>query len=159
MEIARDGSLLTFYVDVKDQATIICPACRNKKSIDAGKFRDVKAALKIKCPCGEEFRCVFEFRKYYRKQVRLEGSYANLKTKTRGDVIVDSLSLEGVGFTTLDDNRIEPGDTLTIRFTLDNAVHTEVERAIKVTSVRDRSVGAMFFGGARNKTVGFYLMP
>lgn len=159
MEIARDGSLITFYVDVKDQVTLICPKCHKKKSIDATKFKNAKTALKVDCPCGEEFRCIFEFRKFYRKRVSLRGVYTNIKTGEKGEVTVDSISLEGVGFMAESGHSIEPGQILTIDFILDNKMSTPVERTIKITSVRGNSIGAMFFGSARNKTVGFYLMP
>lgn len=159
MEIARDGSLITFYVDVKDQVTIICPKCAKKKSIDALKFKNSKSALKVNCPCGEEFRCIFEFRKFYRKRVSLQGEYTNVKSGEKGDVVVDNISLEGIGFMAGNGHGIEAGQLLTINFILDNKMNTPVERTIKITSVRGNSVGAMFFGSARNKTVGFYLMP
>jgi len=160
MEIARDGSLLTFYVDVKDQVTIICPACHAKKSLDATPYKDSRSAMKVKCVCSETFRCAFEFRKHFRKKVRLEGTYFDLKTKETGAVSIDNLSIEGVGFNTLNDKHsIEHGNVLTLRFNLDNKQQTEVERTIKITSVRGVSIGGMFFGSARNKTVGFYLMP
>jgi len=159
MEISRDGSLLTFYVDVKDQVTVICPECKKKKSINASKFKDSRTALRVKCPCGEEFKCVFEFRKFFRKVVQLPGEYANPKTGESGRMTVENISLEGIGFSTLDENNIQSGDILAVNFTLDNKQKEEVERTIKVTSVCDRSVGAMYFGITRNKTVGFYLMP
>lgn len=160
MEIARDGALHTFYVDVNDRATVICPNCGTKKTVDASPFKDMKGALRVTCNCKEEFRCNFEFRKYYRKPVKLKGEYVNLKTGQRGDMLVQNLSIEGVGFETVQaEHNIEPGHVLTIRFTLDNPQETEVERAVKVTSVQQKSVGGMFSGQARNKTVGFYLMP
>ncbi len=159
MEIARDGSLITFYVDVKDQVTIICPKCAKKKSIDATKFKNSKSALKVNCPCGEEFRCIFEFRKFFRKRVSLQGEFTNVRTGEKAEVVVDSISMEGLGFMAKTGHKIEPGQMLTVTFNLDNKMSTPVERTIKVTSVRGNSIGAMFFGSARNKTVGFYLMP
>ncbi len=159
MEIARDGSLITFYVDVKDQVTIICPKCAKKKSLDATKFKNSKSALKVNCPCGEEFRCIFEFRKFFRKRVSLQGEFTNVKSGEKGEVVVDSISLEGIGFMAKSGHEIETGQMLTVNFNLDNKMGTPVERTIKVTSVRGNSIGAMFFGSARNKTVGFYLMP
>jgi hypothetical protein len=160
MEIARDGSLLTFYVDIKDQVTLICPKCNAKRSLDATPFKDARQAMKVNCTCGEVFRCAFEFRKHFRKKVRLEGTYSIPKTKESGDVLIDNLSIEGIGFNVLNESHnIEHGSVLTMRFKLDNKQETVVERTVKVTSVRGGSVGGMFFGSARNKTVGFYLMP
>lgn len=160
MEIARDGSLLTFYVDIKDQVTLVCPKCNAKRSLDATPFKEARTAMKVNCVCGEVFRCAFEFRKHFRKKVRLDGVYSDLKSKESGPVLIDNLSIEGVGFNVLNEKHaIQHGNVLTLRFKLDNKQGTDVERTIKITSVRGVSVGGLFMGGSRNKTVGFYLMP
>ncbi len=159
MEIKREGSLITYYVDIKDQVTIICPACQHKKSLDASKFKDATGAFKVRCQCGEEFRCLFEFRKYFRKEVKLPGDYVNLKTGARGKMTVDSISMEGLGMVLEENHDVEAGHMLAVTFVLDNKLQTEVKRSVKVTSVRGQSAGGMFVGMSRNKTVGFYLMP
>ena len=91
--------------------------------------------------------------------VGLEGAFVNPKTGEKGDIRISRLSIEGVEFSLNDFADVEHGQTLALSFTLDNAMRTPVERNIKVTSVKNGRVGAMFIGTVRNKTVGFYLMP
>jgi len=65
----------TVFVGNSNQATIICPKCGLTKNIDATNFKNTKKRLKAKCKCGEVFQVTFEFRKHYRKNVRLPGEY------------------------------------------------------------------------------------
>ncbi len=65
----------TVYVNDTNQATIICPSCGFTKKIDTTKFRNTQKRVKAKCKCGEVFQVTFEFRKHYRKNVRLPGEY------------------------------------------------------------------------------------
>lgn len=159
MEISRTGDKCTFYVDVSERTTLVCPSCHRKKVLDARPYREVETPLRVNCPCGQSFTCQFEYCKNYIKNVDLAGEYHVPKTEKRGAITLQRLSIEGASFTVdhLDD--MAHGMNLDISLTLDNKQQTPVERTVKVTSIKDNLVGVMFVGGVRNKTVGFYLMP
>ncbi len=159
MEISRKGNHSTFYVDVTGRATLVCPSCHKQKVLDAEPFREATNPLRVNCPCGQMFFAEFDYRKNYIKKVDLKGVCVDPKTGARTEVRITRMSIEGVAFTADDPDCVTYGKSLTLRFTLDNAQKTPVERTIKVTSLKGDVAGAMFVGGVRNKTVGFYLMP
>lgn len=159
MEISRKGDQSTFYVDVTGRCTLVCPSCHRKKLLDAQPYREATSPLRVNCPCGQTFYAGFDFRKNYIKMVNLEGECVDKKSGETVAVRLTRLSIEGVEFEPEDPERISHGQSMLMRFTLDNQLQTPVERTIKVTSVKNGIAGAMFVGGVRNKTVGFYLMP
>jgi len=159
MELSREGNRSTFYADVTGRATLVCPSCHKTKTLDAQPFREAPNPLKVNCPCGQVFFAVFDYRKNYIKQVDLEGECVDPKKGQAVPVRITRLSIEGVAFRPEDPGRTPYGHSLVMRFTLDNPQKTSVERTVKVTSSKGGEVGAMFVGGVRNKTVGFYLMP
>lgn len=67
-EIKVNALFFTFYAYNKNQTTIVCPSCNFKKKIDATPYKAVNRALKVKCICGEAFKCVIEFIKCYRQK-------------------------------------------------------------------------------------------
>ena len=159
MEIQRQKDHSLFYVDVTERATLICPHCHKQKVLPAGAYRDITTPLQVNCGCGNTFRVLFEFRKNFIKKVNLEGAYEDTKTGETGNIVVTHLSIEGAGFRTTTSHSIRHGQALNLHFTLDNKIKTPVDRAFKVTSVKNDLIGGMFVGTLRNKTVGFYLMP
>jgi len=75
------------YVDYTNQIKIICPKCRLETNKNVFKFKDTHKGLKAKCKCGEVFRFSLDFRKYFRKNVRLSGEYFVLKQRHFDKVI------------------------------------------------------------------------
>ena len=75
-----------------------------------------------------------------------------------GEMTVQSLSLNGIGFKTNLKNNIKINDILKIKFVLDDQRKSIIYKSIIVGRVHDRFVGAAFcdIGGA---ALGFYLMP
>jgi len=133
-----------FYVNDTNQTTIICPKCGFAKMIDTTNYKETQKQLKANCKCGEVFKFTLEFRKYYRKDVRLPGEYIVLKSGEKGEIIVQNLSLSGIQFTSFRPHHILTDDTLELKFNLDNSSRKEIRRSAKVMWVRDRDVGAQF---------------
>lgn len=159
MELSREGNRSLFYVDVTGRSTLVCPSCHKKKVLNATPFKDAEAPLRVNCTCGQVFHASFEYRKNYIKKVDLDGVCKDPGTGARTSVHISRMSIEGLEFTADEPDLVSYGKSLTLSFTLDNAQKTPVERTIKVTSLKGDVAGAMFVGGVRNKTVGFYLMP
>jgi len=148
----------TVFVGNSNQATLICPKCGFTKNIDATNFKDTKKSLKAKCKCGEAFQVTFEFRKHYRKNVRLPGEYIIQGKREKGEVIIRDLSLTGIRFESLNPHQISTNDTLEVSFKLDNPTRSEIRKIVKVIWVKDRIVGAQYSEfKSYEKDLGFYL--
>jgi hypothetical protein len=148
----------TFYVDDSNQATIICTACGFTKKIDATKFRNTQKRVKAKCKCNETFPLTIEFRKHYRKKVKLSGEYIIQKNGKKGEIIIRDLSMGGIQFETLILHQISIDDTLEVKFKLDNSLKSEICKIVKVKWVRDLIIGAQYIDtNLYKKELGFYL--
>jgi hypothetical protein len=97
----ENKSMKTVYVDDTDQATIICANCGLSKNLDTTNFKNTQKRVKAKCRCGEVFRFTIEFRKNYRKKVRLPGEYIIKRTREKGEILVKDISMRGIRFETL----------------------------------------------------------
>jgi hypothetical protein len=132
------------YVDKNNQARVICPECGFKKNVDAMNFRDTKSMVKGKCKCSEGFDFTLEYRKHYRKNVKLPGEYIVQKSGEIGEVIIRELSLTGIRFETMKPHQISTDDILDMKFKLDNPLRSEIRKLAKVIWVDNRNVGAQF---------------
>lgn len=145
------------YVDDTRHITIVCPKCGFSTQIEVTSLMD-KKTLKVKCKCSEIFQFTLEFRKHYRKNVKLPGEYVVQKSGEKGEIMVENLSLGGLQFITLRHHKILTGDVLTLKFTLDNTARAEINRSVRVVWVGDRSVGVQYIESkVFEKDLGFYL--
>ncbi len=159
-EIKVDAPFFTFYAYTKNQTTIVCPSCDFKKKIDATPYKAVNRALKVKCTCGEAFKCIIEFRKCYRKKVNLSGEHFSEKTRKRGILRVEEISMGGLRFSSLDSHDIGKGDILEVKFHLDDLNKTEINKKAVVLRVEDLTVAIKFTDKNEwDKPLGFYMMP
>jgi len=146
------------YVDDTNQATIICPKCLFKKNIDVTNFKDTHKRLKGKCRCGEVFRFSLEYRKHYRKKVRLSGEYFVQGKDEKGEIIIEDISASGIRFASLKPHYISRNDTVELKFILDNPMRTEIQGLVKIIWIIDRNVGAEYIDPkSLEKGLGFYL--
>jgi hypothetical protein len=146
------------YVDDTNQATIICPKCGFKKNVDVTNFKNTQKKLKAKCRCGEVFRIALEFRRHYRKKVRLHGEYFVQGRDEKGEMIVEDISASGVRFASLKPHYISRNDTVELKFTLDNPMKTEIHKLIKIIWIVDCNVGAQYIDQkSLEKDLEFYL--
>jgi PilZ domain len=153
-----DNCMTKIYVNDTNQATIVCPKCGFAKTIDTTNFKGTKKRVKANCKCGEVFKFTFEFRKHYRKDVRLPGEYTIKQSGEKGEIVVQNLSLGGIQFTTFRPHQILTDDTIDLKFNLDNPARTEIRRSAKIMWVRDRDVGARYVEPKLfEKDLSFYL--
>ncbi len=159
-EIKVDAPFFTFYAYTNNQTTIVCPSCDFKKKIDATPYKSANRALKVKCICGEVFNCVIEFRKCYRKKVNLPGEHFSEKTRKRGILRVEDISMGGLRFSSLDPHDLGQGDALEVKFRLDDSDKTEISKRAVVLHVKDLTVAIKFIDkNGWEKQLGFYMMP
>lgn len=146
------------YVNDDNQSTIICPKCAFTKQIDMTNFKNTQKRVKGKCRCGEVFGFTIEFRKNYRKKVRLAGEYNNNGKGKKGKIIVEDLSMDGIRFVNLGSDQISIDDKLEVKFKLDNQMRSEINILVKVVWVKDKMIGTKFSGPKSFKSeLGFYL--
>lgn len=120
------------------------------------KFRNVAANL---FQLFNEEKQSLERRQYYRKNVKLAGSYENPQSGESMDFLLENLSLNGIGFTTLLDHRLKKNDLLRLRFRLDDSRRSEINRLAKVKYINERYVGIQFADQkSYDSDLGFYLM-
>ena len=146
------------YVDDNDEAIIICPKCGFEKNVDVTKFKGSPKNVTAKCKCGETHRFTIEFRKTYRKDVRLPGEYIAKKKGKKGEIIVRELSLTGIRFESLKPHQISLNNKLEVKFKLDTPLRKEISKLVKAIWIKDRFVGANFTETKLyEKDLGFYL--
>lgn len=148
-----------FFVSSQKQATIRCPQCGTSKTFDVTQLNMSSPRFKVTCKCGETFRAEIEFRKHYRKTVKLSGKYAHLNSPKRGEMMVVDLSMMGLGFTTSSPHGLKVGDHLDVVFRLDNRLRSEIRLNVVVRNIKGLLIGAERTDTALTaQDLGFYLM-
>lgn len=149
------------FIRPDNTAVLTCPHCNNQKVILADAFKGKKHKLKVKCICSQKFIAHLEFRKHVRKDTVLKGSYSNHSHESsRGDLIIQDISLSGLSFTSLDIENFKPGDEFNIVFHLNDEHRTEIKKDVIVRNIRQRIIGCEFdrpedvYGGP----LGYYIV-
>jgi len=149
------------FVKPDNTINIKCPFCNLERRVSVDKFKDTKKINKIKCACTKIFNVAFEFRRTYRKDTNLQGSYTNKSIEgDKGEIVIDNLSMGGVGFTVVHAHNIAIGNDLLVVFKLDDQDENLVSREVKVRKIQGSYIGAEFINvRTYDKYLGFYLMP
>ena len=134
----------TINVGDINHVTITCPKCGLAMSRNVTNFKDTPKRLKAKCKCGEVFRIFLEFRRYYRKIVRISGDYFIQDKDEKGEVLIKNISIDGIKFETLKPHNIFKDDLVELNFVLDNPNKTELQTLIKILWVIDLNVSGEF---------------
>jgi hypothetical protein len=130
-----------------------------------------KHFLTVNCPCGTVYGINLNFRKHYRKEVSIGGYYTsdagaagwtddgNLPTVPI-NCRIKNISMGGLGFIALSKIRVQVGDELKVKFTLDKTPPEIVEKNVIVRTIKDNYIGCQFIeeSGYTDRTLGFYLM-
>jgi hypothetical protein len=155
------------YANEDEQGTLVCEKCGKTRVINLSDFKNIGKPLKVKCSCSHFFFVSIEVRKFYRKNTHLSGEYIKVsrdgaKGLEKGIMTVEDLSRTGIGFRTKTNHDIRVEDLLRVRFVLDDAKHSEVNKSAVVKRVSNDFVGAEFVDfdmfNETNRTLGFYLM-
>jgi len=148
------------YVNDKNRVTIICPQCGNVKIADAEQYtvEEGNRNIDITCDkCEAPFTVFIDFRRYYRKRVKLQGIIYNLDEKFC-KITVENLSRSGVGFTLEDKFTVELDEQIDVQFTLDDKDKAFIRKRAVVRYIRDNFIGAEFIELQKfGKELGFYL--
>jgi len=147
-------------VHVRDNntATLVCPACGTVKIIAADKFRQGNHTIKVQCRCQQTFSVLFDFRRHYRKQVNLPGTYVILSAGGGGIINITNISRGGLGFTISGLHGIKENQKLQIEFQLNDKKKSVLKKQVIVKSVLQNLVGCQFLDNVEmEKQLGFFL--
>lgn len=149
------------YVKADNKATIVCPECNITKSISVEAFRDKAHTVKIRCQCTHTFKLQLEFRRHFRKDTELHGTYELAPPGIGGGkATVVNLSLSGACFEVKGLHDLKAGQKGSLVFTLDNRKETILYKQVVIKSVSDGLIGCEFVEDqAYRKELGFYLLP
>ncbi len=159
MSAQQEKKTVRYFVSDDNRITLNCPNCGTVTETNVSKFKEIKREIKIRCKCKKIFSCLLEFRKHYRKRVKLAGEYVNLRNKESDVMVVSDISLGGISFRTIKQHTIKKGDDLTLTFKLDDKKKTEIRIQAKVMSIYNYNVGTKFLGPhPYKKDLTFYFM-
>ena len=167
----KDIPIQNLNVQKENKITLSCPDCLLVREMPVDKHMGRKHFLTVNCPCGTTYGINLNFRKNYRKEVSIGGYYTsddsapgwtddgNLPTVPI-NCRIKNISMGGLGFTALNRVRVQVGDTLKVKFTLDKVPPEIVEKEVIVRTIKDYYIGCEFIeeSGYTDRTLGFYLM-
>ena len=147
------------YVNRNNEATIVCHSCGKWKTTNVARYVNLNKPIKIKCSCKAVFSVTFEKRGCYRKKVDLYGTCFK-HDKGEEHIFIQNISRDGLGFT-INRGTVRIGDTLSVKFVLDDNARSTISEDVVVRSVKDRIIGVEFVNPCEHtkKMLGFYLLP
>lgn len=140
--------------------TLVCPNCSRAKKISVAKYLHIKHTIKVRCTCNTVYNVHLNFRRHYRKQVRLTGTYRTIHQKpaSRGAIIINDISPGGLSFAVSGKNKLETGYVLELQFELDDRDKTALTKQVVVRSINGKLVGCEFIQDRPlEKALAFYL--
>jgi hypothetical protein len=148
------------YVNQEGVAVIKCPACELVKTTKVVNFKGSRHVLNVKCTCKNVFLVNLEFRKAWRKEIKLPGDYILLPEKIlRGRMMVVNISKTGVGLQIIGAHRLKAGEKLQVSFILDDNHGSTIDKKVVIRLVKGSSVGCEFLEAtSHDRALGFYLM-
>ena len=154
------SSPMLVYLNAQGQGVVTCPLCSLQSQVSGAIYCDLHAPLTVTCACGHRLLILFNTRHYYRKAVRLSGTYTSPSDPTRRQMTVLNLSLTGAHLRTLLPHMLHVDDVIDLAFCLEDRQHTEIHAQAIVRWVEDKQLGAEFRDPqACERELGFYLRP
>ena len=160
------------FVNNNNIAVFICPECKQSRSVNVSKYKNLDKASKIKCkcPCGNSYYAILEKRKYYRKTTNFSGIYINIVSSLgpcfleevgRGILKVTDISRTGVQLTIKMQNDFKVDDKIMVEFRLDDKQKTLIKKEVIIKNINGTEIGAEFCTvdpfNPNDKAIGFYL--
>jgi len=150
-------------VNEKGMAWITCVQCKHTSEVDLRGLSEGVNAIEHKClKCEAVFEVTCEFRKFYRKEVSLQGTFIQQHPieEQAGRIEITDLSKIGIKFKTRLKYNFKPGYILKLTFKLDDRNKTIINQMIEVKWVSGQLVGGEFVRQDQwtQKQLGFYFM-
>lgn len=154
------NNITTVHVRDNNTATLICPHCGEVRHINADTFQHGRHLMTVRCRCQQTYTLLLNFRRHFRKQTNLQGTYQIVSNGAVGGGIIEikNISRGGLGFTVSGLHRIEKGQELEIVFQLDDKNKTVLKKRVIVKSVAQNCIGCQFIANTEmEKALGFFL--
>ena len=133
------------YVNPDGTVTFICPKCNCARRESAEQYKDYRGSLRIECTCTNVYEVQLEFRKFYRKEIYLDGLYfISSRPGDWGKMVVRNLSVEGCGFETMKKNNLVAGEEIKVEFMLDDNRNSMIRQKAVVMVSEGQYVGCKF---------------
>ncbi|MCG6919281.1 MAG: PilZ domain-containing protein [Deltaproteobacteria bacterium] len=146
----------------KLECAVTCYQCGKPNRIDTTAAK-LEQPIQIECKCGNCFSIQLEQREYYRKEVKLTGSYQRLlpENEEEGKLFIEDISYTGIGCRTVKKHNLNLEDVLQVEFALDDVHNSQLTENGIVKDIRDRYLGIKFqdLSQHNRKIIGFYLLP
>lgn len=153
------AQLKRVFVDNTGSGLIVCDVCGRTKKLSGLTSKLMSKPVPVTCPCGNTFRVIFDARRHYRKPVHLRGIFKVDGSERTYPMIVENISLSGIGIRTPFVDKLKPEEKILVSFNLDDSKKSLIERAAIVKHVNDHYAGLEFVQDrAYDKVLGFYLM-
>jgi len=148
------------FIDSENNARFVCPECELNKIVDVSKYKNSDKAVRVKCKCtcGHSYAAILERRKFYRKDVFLQGTYTASSNNQQGSIIVRNLSRSGMRFELKSKSEIKVNDKMNIDFKLDDGPKSAVNKEVIVRSISGMFVGVEFTSLDHYDKLGPYLL-
>jgi hypothetical protein len=152
------------FLSEKNTAKLICIACNRSYEADMSAYLNYPntAKIKAKCKCGHTWSVVLEKRRYFRKRVKLAGTYKyhiTGKTISEGMMTVLDLSRKGLRMKIHGQHNLKDGDWVEVEFRLDNSIRSLVNRIVNIKNISGEYVGASFREIKQfDPVIGFYML-
>jgi hypothetical protein len=133
-------------LDEHHVALFLCPSCKKQYRRDLSAVNGIGQGAKLtcRCPCGAVFSIVTDRRRHRRKPTSLNGGYLHQRYQLRGGITVHNLSRSGAGIELHTPRDIFEGDTLTLKFNLDDDRKTFIAREAVIRKKNGTHVGVEF---------------
>ncbi len=137
---------LRVFMNDNGLATFKCPKCQNLQVKDIGKFDKITKVTKIKCTCscGHTFTVIFEKRKFFRKEVELQGRYKTRSQENkekRGTFTIIDVSQSGLMLITNVKHDLKIGDKLILEFYIDEEQNFLIRKEGIIRRIIDKKIG------------------
>jgi hypothetical protein len=162
-----EEQLLEVHVTTTKTFLVVCPHCNRSREFNLNELQpDWPNPFKFECPCGTPSRVLLNFRKTYRKNVKLAGKFtlSSGTSKVEGNCLVPDISKTGMRIRLVSSQTILKDQLIDVRFALDDKSQTELDvrgTVRRITSDQGRLMLGLEFGplnAYQQETLGFYLM-
>ncbi len=156
-----------FHITREDKTTVRCPQCHQTKTVDVAAYRHIEKTVKVRCrcTCGHLFMGVLDKRGQFRKETNLPGSYRTVESRcsASGLLTVRNISRTGLKLFLNANPGLVAGDSIRVKFSLDDAARSLVEKDVVVRKIDGLEIGTEFAQPLHNsspgeRALGFYLL-
>ncbi len=157
--------LLEVNVSPTKTFLVVCPHCNRSREFNLNELQpDWPNPFTFECPCGMPSRVLLNFRKVYRKNLKLAGKFtlSSGSRKIEGNCLVLDISKASMRIRLVSSQNILKGQLIDVRFALDDKSRTELDlrcTVCRIASDQGRLILGLEFVAlhtSQREVLGFY---